>query len=640
MRDRRLLVSAWLLFPAALLLATCRRAQDEYPVAALASTPESEQELSAILLEWGRDPKARAALRPRLGALVARLAKSGDGLEPLARAYLAIAWLDEGVPAAAEATARPLLEGPAGVPADLGALVKGAAARRLGRSAEALTLLRPLIGKIIDPFAQPLLYEELVQACLDEGRWEDAIVYAEGWLRSAPAGEQKATRDAVARVLSRLPSKVAADIWEQNRAAPPNLRYSPDLLSILQDKIVDGESASLDAGSLPDAAVDASKDPKVVASPDAAIAPADLGPARFDPRAVAFLVPSSAPGYGSASVALTRAAAVVLEPSLTSTFSKGAGSPDAGSPSGVASEKHRLGVLDTGGTAEGVAKAFELAEKQGAGVIVGGFSPAEANALAVLAQQRRVPTILLRPPSAPPALGVGEKRRYIVLGPSLESEQQAALAAAITPFARVEPSTNATVPKDPDARCDAQPKVAGGFAFPIERWRELKIRSVIVLGDDRCAQRVVDELNPKAGAPWRPTVVLGLGALAQAYSGAGVPRVVTGAGLVPALDDAPLLLRLLWKDQGQPVGFYAGLGHDAAALALAALPGDLLATADPVQLQAARNTTLARLSSATATLWTTAEHGPGANGTIGRVFSVRPLSADKAGLAPGWLAKP
>ena len=349
---------------AALLLATCRRSVDEHPVAALASTPESEQELSAILLEWGREPKARAALRPRLAALVARLGKAGDGLEPLARAYLAIAWLDEGVPAAAEATARPLVEGPPGVPADLGALVKGAAARRLGRSAEALTLLRPLVGKIIDPFAQPLLYEELVEACLDEGRYEDAIVYAEGWLRSAPAGEQKVTRDAVARVLARLPAKVANEIWEQNRAAVPELRYSPDLLSILQDKIVQGEGGPVDAGPVPDALTDGEKDPKVVVATDAGAAPPDLGPVRFDPRAVAFLVPSSAQGYGVASIALTRAAAVVLEPSMTSPFS-----PDAGSTPGVASEKHRLGVLDTAGTPEGVAKAFDLAEKQGAGVI-------------------------------------------------------------------------------------------------------------------------------------------------------------------------------------------------------------------------------------------------------------------------------
>jgi hypothetical protein len=47
-------------------------------------------------------------MRPMLADLVADLGKKGDSLEPLARAYLAIAWLDAGVPAAADAAARPL----------------------------------------------------------------------------------------------------------------------------------------------------------------------------------------------------------------------------------------------------------------------------------------------------------------------------------------------------------------------------------------------------------------------------------------------------------------------------------------------------------------------------------------------------
>jgi len=71
-------------------LPVCRRAADERPIAALASTPESEAEFGAIVQEWSRDPKSRALLRPRLATLVAKLGKNGDGLEPLARAYLTI----------------------------------------------------------------------------------------------------------------------------------------------------------------------------------------------------------------------------------------------------------------------------------------------------------------------------------------------------------------------------------------------------------------------------------------------------------------------------------------------------------------------------------------------------------------------
>lgn len=634
----------WTLAAATLLaLPVCRRSSEDRPVVSLASTPESEAEFGTIALEWSRDPKTRAALRPRLARLVDKLAKSGDGLEPLARAYLAIAWLDEGVPAAAEATARPLVEGPPGVAADLGTLVKGAAARRLGRPAEALTLLRPLVGKIIDPFAQPLLYEELVEACLDEGRYEDAIVYAEGWLRGAGVNDQGATRAAVARALRRLPSKVAADLWEQNRAAPPELRYSPDLLLILQDRAEQGESASLDAGPLADAPPEDAAKPVAVAFDAGSLAPADLGPAtRFDPRAVAFLLPTTEPGLGAPSASIARAAAAILEPGLTAPFpspSGGDAGADAKAPgvtSGVGSSKHRLGVFDT---SIGVAKAFELAEKQGAGVVVGGLLPAEADALAILAQQRRVPTILLRPPTTPPPLGAGEKRQYVVLGPSIGDERT--WAAELAPpglVVRVEP-IGSPLPKEPDARCDASPKVAGGLSFPVDLWRDKKVTAILVLGDARCAQRVADDLKAKGSAGHRPTLVLGLAALEHAYTSIDLPRVVVGAGLVPATDGAPPLLRLLWKDQGGPVGWFGALGHDAATLALSALPGDLLETSDPVQIQKNRATTTTRLAAATGALWTTTDKGPGPNGVVGRVPSVRTLAAGQA-LVPSWLAKP
>lgn len=619
-------------------LPVCRRAADERPIAALASTPESEAEFGAIVQEWSRDPKARALLRPRLAVLVAKLGKSGDGLEPLARAYLAVAWLDEGVPAAAEATARPLVEGPPGVPADLGTLVKGAAARRLGRSAEALTLLRPLVGKIIDPFAQPLLYEELVEACLDEGRYEDAIVYAEGWLRSAPAADQGATRASVARVLTRLPSKVAAELWEQNRIAAPELRYSPDLLMILQDRADQGESASLDAGEGDAKEKDKDKEPKVTTTVDGGYAmPVDLGPAtRFDPRAVAFLLPTSQPGQGTPSAAITRAASVVLEPSLTSPFASKDGGVDAPAPKGVGSAKHRLGIFDT---SIGVTKAFELAEKQGAGVVVGGLIESEADTLALLAQQRRVPTILLRPPRTPPILAPGEPRHYVVLGPSLAAELAWTLGVAPAgTIARVEP-VYAPPPKELDARCDASPKVAGGLSFPVELWREKKVVAVVILGDSRCAERVAEDLKPKAGATWKPTLVLGLGAMEQAYTVFELPRVVIGVGLLPMVDDVPPLARLLIQDQGSPIGYFGGLGHDAAKLALSALPGDLLETTDPPVIQKNRATTLARLVAATGELWTTSDKGPGTTGQVGRVPRVKNVAAGHA-LHPTWLAKP
>src|SRR5260221_724273 len=84
-------------------------------------------------------------------------------------------------------SARPLLEGPVGNAHDLATLVKGAALRRQGKSAEAITVLQPIVGKLLDPFARPILYEELVEALLDEQRYDEALVFAEAWLRAGAA---------------------------------------------------------------------------------------------------------------------------------------------------------------------------------------------------------------------------------------------------------------------------------------------------------------------------------------------------------------------------------------------------------------------------------------------------------------------
>ncbi len=91
------------------LVASCNRAAGEVPEVAVASQSSTEAAFAPIRARWASaGPAVRAAMRPMLADLVADLGKKGDSLEPLARAYLAIAWLDAGVPAAADAAARPL----------------------------------------------------------------------------------------------------------------------------------------------------------------------------------------------------------------------------------------------------------------------------------------------------------------------------------------------------------------------------------------------------------------------------------------------------------------------------------------------------------------------------------------------------
>lgn len=622
-----------------LLVGSCRRAYDDRPVASLSSSSVTEARFDSIRARWiDGSPAVRAAMRHELNALVIELNKSGDGLEPLARAYLALSFLYAGVPAAAEATSRPLIDGPPGVANDLGTLVKGAAARKLGRPHEAIELLRPLVGKLIDPFARPLLYEEITESFLDEGRWDDAIVYAEGWLRSAIGAEKKETRAAVARVFRRIPESVALKVLEANVSAPPEAKKSADLIVILSARVDEGSAAAavaaLDAGVSDGAVASAEAGPAPVAT-TTTVVPLEL-PVRFDPRTIAVLVPTSAPGFSTAASAIVRAAAAVATPALSVAFHGDAG-VDA---PGTNALGHRLAVLDTGATAAGLAKALDAAEREGAGVVIGGVTEAEADALASLAQARRIAAILLRSPRMPPPLGPGERQVWIALARSAADEQKTTLAAATGDVAIVDawPENGQNTPSsDPlRARCDATPKFAGAPAFPIAAWRVKKISTIVVLGDARCARRVADELVA-ATPPYRPGLVVAPAGLEIAHSALPLARTVIGVGLLPAGDAAPAALRTLWIDQGAPVGLFGALGHDAAALAAAALPGDLMATTEMSALQKARAATVTRLLAAKAELWTSSAASATGSGSIPLSLHARTVTAGHA-LTPAWLS--
>lgn len=620
------------------MFSACRRQGDERPAAAIATSPESEAKFDGVRARWvDSTPKIRAGMRDELEKIMRELEAKGDGLEPIARAYLAVAWLEAGVPAAAEAVARPLVEGPPGVPNDLGVLVKGAAARRQGRSAEAIELLRPLVGKLIDVFARPILYEEITEAFIDQQRWDDAIVYAEGWLRSSSSGapvEQKAVKQAVARVLSRIPQAVALRVLEAEGQLPPEARHSPDLIVILAARVDEGSTAvTVDAGgdvSLPVAAFDAEVVPLPTVMPT-------LAPIRFDPRTIALLVPASVPSLAATSSSIARAAAAVAAPSVGDVMHGDAGADSAMvSPSG-----HRLAVFDTLGTQLGLQKALDAAERDGAGVVVGGVTDAEANLLAALAQSHHLATVLLRRPTSPPAIVGGEKQAWISVGPSIDEEQKAVLAIAQTmsgESAIVEAASERPFVESTDllrARCDTKPKTAGAAAFPVDAWRARKIANVVVLGDARCARRIAEEIGALKPATWKPTMLLAPDALEAAHFVLPVPRTILGAGLLPAGESAPPLLRALWIDQGGPVGWEGGLAHDAVLLATWALPGDLLPTSETAAREKARILTIGRLGGAKGELWTTSATGPEKSGSVPRSSTSKTVAAGSA-VTPSW----
>jgi hypothetical protein len=95
----------------------------------------------------------------------------------------------------------------------------------------------------------------------------------------------------------------------------------------------------------------------------------------------------------------------------------------------------------------------------------------------------------------------------------------------------------------------------------------------------------------------------------------------------------------LWIDQGAPVSIFGALGHDAATLAAAALPGDLVASTETAALQKARAITTTRLFGAKGQLWTTTASGPSASGVVAQTTHTKTVSAGGS-MRPSWAPTP
>ena len=637
---------------------SCGSASGEKPLVALATSPVAETRFSSVRVRWMSATRAeRAAMRAELTEIEEWLEKKEDGLEPVARAYLAVAWLDAGVPNAAEAVARPLYEGPPGVTHDLGVLVKGIAQRRTGHAKEAIVTLQPIVGKLIDPFARPLLDEEMTEALIDAGRYDEAIAFAQAWLRAGATSDRKALHEAVARVLHRIPVEVARRTIDAQRTSKGTAGYSPELILILGARLEDFDQELVendgglalvgDGGK----AFDASG---LELNTDASSMVTLPLPIRFDPRAVALIVPTSAAGHGSMATAAIRGATSVFSAQpLAAPEKADAGSSAIDAKASSANEAsvlapsaaaHHLGVFDTGGTAIGVVKAVDAAERDGAAVIIGGITDIEANALALLAQSKHLPTILLRAPTAPPKIGASERRYYVTLGGSNADEAKLTMATAATmpgvqAVVEAYPESAAAAKEEPTdplhARCDATQKTASATAFPIALWRAKKVSTIVILGDARCADRVAQELAATT-PPYRPQLVLAPSAMELIHETLPMARTVVGAGHIPADDASPASLRALWIEQRAPVGWWTAFGHDAATLAISATPGDILPTTAGDDIQKARLTTLDRLAKSKGELWSTEAKGVD-SGVVPRTTFVRAVGAGGA-WHPAWLA--
>jgi len=163
----------------------------------------------------------------------------------------------------------------------------------------ALGLLRPLLGKGVDPLERSVFEEELTLAALATHRDYEAISYMDAWLRATAEEDKPETIKAVRALVGRLSREVLIGALQAMRAQRASFGYGVDIERILAERLVQIATASGDA-ELARSLLDTDAGPIVVAG-DAAAALAELATSRrglnvVEGRTIGLLLPTESPG--------------------------------------------------------------------------------------------------------------------------------------------------------------------------------------------------------------------------------------------------------------------------------------------------------------------------------------------------------
>ncbi|MGA2448763.1 MAG: hypothetical protein ABTD50_08825 [Polyangiaceae bacterium] len=603
------------------------------PIPTLASSPQSLSAFDAIRDAW-KDPSTStpAVLRARIDGFLERY--PNDGLAPLAHVLLALVALRQVDLAAAD---RELLgpSPPAGTTRDLWTVARATRARMLGDPDRALDLLRPLVGKSVDPIGGAVFEEELTRATLATHRDFEAISYMDAWLRASGGEDRETVVRKVRALVADLPTAVLRAALDAMRSRRASYGYGPDIERILTDRLVAVATSSADsdlARTLLDA--DAGTLPL---SRDAAAALGELAAARrglavVEGRTVGLLLPAeSAPLRDESSdVLLGVMWALGLPEGVRSAAMPSKAASDAGpvAPGSVRppseprgrgegpsrSEHLRLVTRgDAGGTEATEVSLGELAG-EGASIIVAGVDGATSARALRWANATGVVVVVIVPPenegeAGPFGFVVGARRRAVVL--ALAGGIGSLSQGTVVPV--VDESDLTEFPADGTSRygldfgspvsCDATATRAGDPRFPVAEWARQHVASWIASGSSECARDLVADLS-RSGETG--TVALSLEASGLPSHAQALHVFTAAAGHMPPGETPPDdEMREFLKRFGR-LSWLSALARDAATLARAALlrlPTDTVTGPRATAERRARARDL--FAEARASLWTT-----------------------------------
>ena len=585
---------------AAAVLVACggRSGPAEQPVPSLAGSLEAQNAFRPILKRWSRSSSAE---RVRMEAEIARL-RAQHPTDPLARlADTFLAWiaLERGDLERAESLAKQVQAASAGNTSNLALVVEGAALSRRGRHVEGLAKLRPLVNKLIDPYARALLDEELVVAALGARRWDEAVAFMGLWRREAD--DPRAVRARIEALALELPPDEVVRILARR-----DLAGDQEIHALLARRLATVAAEKKDVALAKQLLATSGS---LLGEQGNAVAQlaAGAGAARFEAPTVGILLSLREDETRRRGVEAAAGAAHAL------------GIPGSGA---------RLVSRDDAGALENIDTALEALGADGAGVVIAGVDQAEAAAVARFAAARELPVLLLRPPATPVrsrfVFVIGEDpaavRDVLVAGLAAKGADAIGMVGEGPSPARPE-GTVADATKTPGLAafvgCD-QP-------FPAAAWKKLGITGLVLGGSPACATAAVIASN---ASDFNVKIALGLDLGTARHAGS---VLLASAGIYPM--DASATDRPQVKDwmsaRRAPPSWWAGLGHDAALLAWEGVKGlPDTPTDDPAQVRRRRAAAADAVTRASVDLWTTTARGLEGGQVLPRAIrAIRPQDA-------------
>lgn len=616
---RRLVLAT--LLSIASLVACSRSARQPKPVATLSTSPVAANAFAELRAKW----ELRKADSASASDFVRRF--PNDGAVPLAKVYLAFAYLQEGDLIKADGVLTSLADLKPGATHDLANVARARSLRLHGAPQSSLDILRPLVGKVVDDVDRELFLEELALTAIAAHDDYEALAYLDAWLRGVGEDDRERVRIKIAQILETLPRSVLEQTYRTMRSRGIASGYTTDTQKLVAARLsriaVDSNDAALARWLL-----DVSGTSATQTGGDAGLELGELASSRrglqVSGKTVGLLLPTRTRDLRDEAADVVRGVSWALD------LPRRAGAAD-----GV-----RLVTRDDGVDDAGTRAAMEELAGEGASVIVAGFDRASADRASLWSEQSGVPVLLLAAPSAARmpknyafVLGERTERELAMLGDALVRHTVKTAAFVIDTGedeAAGRAAEGAGLVLLPPTRCDIPLSEAGKPRFPVDAWMASGAQGWLVSGPTQCARDVLRDVKRLLESRRSPNDRVIAVTLEAGVTPSDVPRGIVvlsaSAGLVPILATRPEEaheedVRTFIDRFGVRPSYWTALGRDAGALAAAAiapLPAD--ATSDPKGVVQRRAIVQAGLFGARLRLWTTDDKGIGPDRTLPRAL--------------------